>query len=299
MRWQMGRRSENIEDRRGISPGVAVGGGLGTIVLVVVALFLGIDPSVVLQGTSDPQVAPPAAQRTGPPPDADKQLKDFVAVVLGDTEETWREIFRRMKREYRDPTLVLFTGVVRSACGTAQTAAGPFYCPGDQKVYLDLAFFRELRDRFRAPGEFAQAYVVAHEVGHHVQTLLGISERVRGLQARQGERGANALSVRHGAPGRLLRRRVGEQRQSLATDPREGGHRAGARGGGGHRRRPPAEAVAGARGAGRLHARQLGAARELVQARARVGRRAAVRHLRGARALARRHPAGRTIIVRD
>jgi uncharacterized protein len=196
MRWQMGRRSENIEDRRSVSPGVAIGGGLGTIVLVVIALFLGVDPSVVLQGTSDPQVTPPATQRTGPPPAADQELKDFVAVMLGDTEDTWREIFRRMKREYKDAPLVLFTGVVRSPCGTAQTAAGPFYCPVDQKVYLDLSFFRELRDRFRAPGEFAQAYVVAHEVGHHVQTLLGISERVRALQTRQGEKGANALSVR-------------------------------------------------------------------------------------------------------
>ena len=197
MRWQTGRRSDNIEDRRGIGAGgVAVGGGLGTIVLVLVALYLGVDPSVLLQG-GGPAVgtAPPGVERPATSPQQDK-LKDFVAVVLGDTEDTWRELFSRMNREYQEPRLVLFSDVVRSACGTAQSAAGPFYCPGDRKVYLDLGFFRDLRDRFRAPGEFAQAYVIAHEVGHHVQTLLGISERVRAMQSRSGQREANALSVR-------------------------------------------------------------------------------------------------------
>ena len=198
MRWQMGRRSDNVEDRRGIGiGGVAVGGGLGTIVLVVIALFLGVDPSVVLQGGgTGVNTAPPAVeQRRAPSPEED-QLKDFVAAVLGDTEDTWREVFAKMKREYREPKLVLFTDAVRSACGTAQSAVGPFYCPSDQKVYLDLSFFRELRDRFRAPGEFAQAYVIAHEVGHHVQNLLGISDKVRSLQERADERQGNALSVR-------------------------------------------------------------------------------------------------------
>jgi predicted metalloprotease len=197
MRWQMGRRSDNIEDRRGMGVGgIAVGGGIGTLVLVVVALFLGVDPSVVLQG-GGPEVstAPPAVERRAPSPEQD-QVKEFVAVVLADTEDTWRELFRQMNREYRDPTLVLFSDVVRSACGTAQSAAGPFYCPADHKVYLDLSFFRDLRDRFRAPGEFAQAYVIAHEVGHHVQNLLGISDKVRSLQSRGGEREANILSVR-------------------------------------------------------------------------------------------------------
>jgi predicted metalloprotease len=196
MRWQMGRRSDNIEDRRGMGMGgVAVGGGLGTIVLVVIALFLGVDPSVILQGggTGVTTQPPPVERRADPEQD---QLKDFVSVVLADTEDTWREAFRGMNREYRDPSLVLFSGVVRSACGTAQSAAGPFYCPADQKVYLDLEFFRDLRDRFRAPGEFAQAYVIAHEVGHHVQNLLGISDKVRSAQSRGGEREANALSVR-------------------------------------------------------------------------------------------------------
>jgi uncharacterized protein len=197
MRWQMGRRSDNVEDRRGIGMGgVAVGGGLGTIVLVVIALFLGVDPSIVLQGGGpDVNTAPPAVERRAPSPEED-QLKQFVSVVLADTEDTWKEVFRGMNREYRDPKLVLFTGMVQSACGTAQSAVGPFYCPEDQKVYLDLGFFRDLRERFKAPGEFAQAYVIAHEVGHHVQRLLGISEKVRSLQSRAGEREGNALSVR-------------------------------------------------------------------------------------------------------
>src|SRR5262245_609644 len=197
MRWQMGRRSDNIEDRRGMGVGgVAVGGGIGTIVLVVLALVFGVDPSVVLQGGgTDVSTAPPAVERRAPPSRQD-QLKDFVAAVLGDTEDTWREIFARMKREYREPKLVLFSDAVQSSCGAAQSAVGPFYCPADQKVYLDLSFFRDLRERFRAPGEFAQAYVIAHEIGHHVQNLIGISDRVRSLQSRGGEREANALSVR-------------------------------------------------------------------------------------------------------
>ena len=194
MRWQMGRRSDNVEDRRGVGAGgIAVGGGIGTIVLVALALFFGVDPSVVLQGGGGP--TQPAVERRAPPAEQD-QLKDFVAAVLGDTEDTWRAVFARMKREYREPKLVLFSDAVRSSCGTADSAVGPFYCPGDQKVYLDLSFFRDLRERFRAPGEFAQAYVIAHEVGHHVQNLIGISERVRSLQSRAGEREANALSVR-------------------------------------------------------------------------------------------------------
>ena len=198
MQWQSGRRSGNVEDRRGISPGVAVGGGLGTIILVLAALFFGIDPSVVLQNdgagydASPRQEAPPP----GRAPAANDEIKDFVSVVLADTEDTWREQFRRMNREYRDPTLVLFSGAVQSACGRASAAVGPFYCPQDQKLYLDTAFFRDLRDRFRAPGDFAQAYVIAHEVGHHVQTLLGISSKVQAARSRSGEREANALSVR-------------------------------------------------------------------------------------------------------
>ena len=193
---RLGRQSGNIEDRRGMSPGLAVGGGLGTIVLVLVALFFGVDPGVILQG-GGPEAPPPMTQPQHPSasPAADP-MKEFVAAVLADTEDTWRVLFRDMGREYTEPRLVLFSGAVNSACGMAQSASGPFYCPPDQKVYLDMSFFRELQNRFRAPGDFAQAYVIAHEVGHHVQTLLGISQKVRTLQQRASERETNALSVR-------------------------------------------------------------------------------------------------------
>jgi predicted metalloprotease len=194
MRWSTGRRSQNIEDRRGRGAPIAIGGGLGTVALLILALVFGFDPSVVLQGDApvDTRVAPDAPA-TSPGTDP---LREFVAVVLADTEDVWRDLFTRMKREYRDPRLVLFDGSVQSACGIAGSAVGPFYCPGDQKVYLDLDFFRTLRDRFRAPGDFAQAYVIAHEVGHHVQTLLGISERVQAQRRRLGQAEGNALSVR-------------------------------------------------------------------------------------------------------
>lgn len=195
MRIEDGRESSNVEDRRGGSFGV--GGrsiGIGTVLLALVAMYFGIDPSVVLQGTS---TLP--AQEQGPaqsPPPNDEAAR-FVSQVLADTEDTWRDLFRRNGMQYEDPKLVLFSGVTPTACGTGQSAMGPFYCPADRKVYIDLAFYRDLRERFRAPGEMAQAYVVAHEVGHHVQNLLGIADKVRELQSRSGDRTrANALSVR-------------------------------------------------------------------------------------------------------
>jgi predicted metalloprotease len=179
-----------------MSPVTAVGGGLGTVVLVLAALFFGIDPRIILQGDG-PGGQPAVQQRpAAPPAPGDDRLKDFVSVVLADTEDTWSDLFRRMKGEYRDPVLVLYSGSVRSACGLGSAATGPFYCPADQKLYLDLSFFRELQTRFRAPGDFAQAYVIAHEVGHHVQTLLGISQKVHQLRSNMSQRDANALSVR-------------------------------------------------------------------------------------------------------
>jgi predicted metalloprotease len=192
MRWT-GRRSDNIEDRRGMGVPVVAGGGIGTIILVLAALYFGIDPSVILQSDAP---APPTSQTPAASPGQRDQVRDFVAVVLADTEDTWREVFRKMNREYEDPRLVLFTGSVQSACGMAGSAVGPFYCPGDHKLYLDTEFFRELRSRFGAPGDFAQAYVIAHEVGHHVQTLLGISGKVTALRQRSDRSTANALSVR-------------------------------------------------------------------------------------------------------
>ncbi|PYM20483.1 MAG: flagellar biosynthesis protein FlgM [Candidatus Rokuibacteriota bacterium] len=192
MRWTGGRRSDNIEDRRGMGGGTLIaGGGIGSIVLVLLALFFGFDPGSILQ-TDQPSV--PSAQAPAGSP-AQDDLREFVSVVLADTEDTWRELFERMGRQYREPKLVLFTSAVESACGMAGAAVGPFYCPSDQKLYLDLSFFRALRDRFRAPGDFAQAYVIAHEVGHHVQTLLGITEKVAPSRQRGGAQG-NAASVR-------------------------------------------------------------------------------------------------------
>jgi uncharacterized protein len=199
MRIEDQRRSEQIEDRRGISVGRGVaGGGIGIVVIVLLAMFFGVDPSVLLQGGPSPgAVAPePRQQVEARPPSREDKMADFVAAVLGSTEDTWTELFARSGRRYEKPTLVLFTGAVESACGFAQAAVGPFYCPTDQKLYIDLAFYRDLQDRFRAPGDFAQAYVIAHEVGHHVQNLLGIAERVHAAQRRAGEREANALSVR-------------------------------------------------------------------------------------------------------
>ena len=196
MRWMGGRQSDNVEDRRGFGGPLVAGGGIGTVVLVLLALFFGFDPRVILQG--DAPTTPPATQQSPAPsasPRGHDDLRDFVATVLADTEDTWRALFSRMGREYRDPRLVLFNGAVQSACGIAGAATGPFYCPQDQKVYLDLDFFRALRERFRAPGDFAQAYVIAHEVGHHVQKQLGISDRVMAERRRGGSQ-ANAASVR-------------------------------------------------------------------------------------------------------
>ncbi len=169
-------------------------GGAGTLILILIAVFLGVDPTPLLQ-----QVATQApAQRTPPPATGGPadELADFVAVVLGDTEDTWKPIFAANQQRYVEPTLVLFNGQVQSRCGFASAAVGPFYCPADQQIYLDLSFFRELQQRFGAPGDFAQAYVIAHEVGHHVQNLLGIAAQVRQRQQGLSQAQANALSVR-------------------------------------------------------------------------------------------------------
>jgi hypothetical protein len=195
MRWAGGRRSRNIEDRRGIGVPLGVaGGGLGTVVVLLLALFFGLDPGAILS-TGDPELGAPSGAPPSTSAPADRQA-DFVSVVLADTEDTWAVLFREMNREYIPPKLVLFRTAAQSACGLAGSAVGPFYCPSDRRVYLDLDFFRELGERFRAPGDFAQAYVIAHEVGHHVQALLGITERVAVMQQRTPRREANALSVR-------------------------------------------------------------------------------------------------------
>jgi len=195
MRWSKGRRSGNIEDRRGmrVSRGM-VGGGVGTLIMILFALYLGVDPTIILN-QAPPVTGPPAGGTPAPRSPEENRLADFVSVVLADTEDTWHELFRRSGSTYREPKLVLFTDAVESACGFAGSAVGPFYCPRDQNVYIDLGFFREMKDRFQAPGDFAQAYVIAHEIGHHVQNLLGISEEVQSARARASQVEGNRLSV--------------------------------------------------------------------------------------------------------
>lgn len=196
MRWKSGRRSSNVVDRRGIRLSrKTTGGGLGIIVLALIGLYFGIDPAVILQQGQD--ISGPAIQQTRyVPTAAESELADFVSVVLADTEDTWHALFSEAGGSYREPKLVLFSGAVESACGFAQAAMGPFYCPGDSQVYIDLGFYQDLRTKLGAPGDFAQAYVIAHEVGHHVQHLLGISDKVHRMRSQVDEKAYNQLSVR-------------------------------------------------------------------------------------------------------
>jgi predicted metalloprotease len=187
------QESDQVEDRRG-GIGAKGGIGIGTVVLALVAWYFGIDPQTVLDASQSLSTSPP--QQSAPKPGPRDDLSIFVGKVLGSTEQTWQEIFRAAGSDYRRPKLVLFSGSTPSACGTGQAAMGPFYCPGDEKVYIDLSFYRDLRDRFRAPGDFAQAYVIAHEVGHHVQKLLGISAKVEESRRKMNEVEFNRVSVR-------------------------------------------------------------------------------------------------------
>jgi hypothetical protein len=198
MKWQKGRRSTNVVDRRGSGGGRRLlGGGIGTLVIILVALYLGVDPSFLLEGVQTVNVPSGSSESRPAPGDlADDPLADMVAVVIGDTEEVWRDIFANNGLSYEEPRLVLFSGVTRSACGLGQAAMGPFYCPADKNAYIDLSFYSELARRFGAPGDFAQAYVVAHEIGHHVQNLLGTSEEVQRMRQRASEAEGNRLSVR-------------------------------------------------------------------------------------------------------
>jgi hypothetical protein len=195
MRWREGRRSDRVEDRRGMrAGGLAIGGG-GAVIVILIALLFGVDPRALLEQIPTDQTglstqAPRARSAK------ENELADFVSVVLATTEDVWNEQFSQMGQAYEEPTLVLFTDEVNSACGMAGAAMGPFYCPGDRQVYIDLGFYDLLRQRLGAGGDFAQAYVIAHEVGHHVQNLLGISDQVHQARGRMNERDYNALSVR-------------------------------------------------------------------------------------------------------
>ena len=200
MKWEGNRQSDNVEDRRGSGGGMPVFGGrsigIGTIVVALLGGWvLGINPLTILgllSGGSPAQVQQTPAQR----PPADDTMARFVSTVLADTEDVWQEVFRQQGGNYQQPRLVLFRGATPTACGMGQAAMGPFYCPGDRKVYIDLGFYQTLKDRLGAPGDFAQAYVIAHEVGHHVQNLLGISTQVDQMRGRVGQAELNRLSVR-------------------------------------------------------------------------------------------------------
>jgi len=230
MKWRGRRESKNVEDRRGQSGGFGFprgggmrfpmprsrggqGGGIGIMGLLIILglmFFFGVDPRVILQGgpqggvpdirtprPSTGQMPRQAPQQPAPQRQASDDGRKFVSVVLADTEEVWTKLFpQKYAKRYQPPTLVLFSGMTRSACGVGQSQMGPFYCPLDQKLYIDLSFYNQLKNRFGAPGDFAQAYVIAHEVGHHVQTLLGISEKVQRAKMQAGQRQANAIQVR-------------------------------------------------------------------------------------------------------
>ena len=214
MKWEDGRRSDNVEDQRddesteyeeqrgsSSGSGIRIGGisGFGAIVIILLGLYFGIDPSFLMQSGTSPKsqsVSKSKSKQQRNKTVRNDEIKEFISVVLADTEDVWRDIFEKSGKQYRDPKLVLFSGSVKSACGFADAATGPFYCPGDYKVYLDTSFFDELKTRFRAPGDFAQAYVIAHEVGHHVQTLLGITQKVHNLSRQRNKKEANKLSVK-------------------------------------------------------------------------------------------------------
>ena len=195
MRWKGRKESSNVEDRRGMSPkgkGM-VGGGIGTIAIVLVVLLLGGDPTSILQNVQvDDQTTNTNYTETA----EDKELAQFVGVVLAETESVWHAIFKESGSTYREPKLVLFSGKVESACGVAGASTGPFYCPGDEKLYIDLSFFEELQKRFKAPGDFAMAYVIAHEVGHHIQNLTGVMDKMNELRSKLSQEEYNQYSVR-------------------------------------------------------------------------------------------------------
>lgn len=200
MRWKGRRQSSNVEDRRGSRPvkrGM-VGGGLGLLAVVVISLFLGVDPRALLSGLQTVDVGGPPSTEDVPYTEGpeDARHREFISVVLADTEDVWQDLFRAGGAAYREPTLVLFSGAVESGCGFAEAAMGPFYCPADGRVFIDLSFFDDLERRLGAGGDFAEAYVIAHEVGHHVQNLLGTSGQVYAAQQRAGPAEANQLSVR-------------------------------------------------------------------------------------------------------
>ncbi len=193
MRWIGRRQSTNVEDRRGSTPKKIMGGGCGTIIIVLIIWMLGGNPLELLNNM---QVSDQSSVSTYQGTAEENEMAQFVSVVLGDTEDVWHLLFQQSGRNYREPKLVVYSDAVQSACGYSSAATGPFYCPGDEKVYIDLSFLQEMQRRFQAPGDFAAAYVIAHEVGHHVQNLLGINEQVMVYRGRVSQREFNQLMVR-------------------------------------------------------------------------------------------------------
>jgi predicted metalloprotease len=196
MQWEGREESENVEDRRGIGGRAIAAGGLGTVLLVVLALVFGVDPRQLVDLTGVNPEDQPNGQVARPADPQEERLAHFTKVIFHDTEVVWDDLFQKMGKRYVKPVLVLYSGQVDSACGTADSAVGPFYCPGDSKVYIDLSFYRDMERKLNAPGEFARAYVVAHEVGHHVQKLLGYSQRVDEVRSRGNKVESNKMSVR-------------------------------------------------------------------------------------------------------
>ena len=197
MRWRGRRQSTNVQDRRRIGGRqVATGGGCLTIIVIIVVFMLSDNPLQVLQQVQNQNPGIQTQAPTTPSDEASDELAAFVKVVLADTEDVWNQQFANMGARYREPTLVIFSGSDRSACGFASAATGPFYCPADETVFIDLSFYDQLRRRFKAPGDFAMAYVIAHEVGHHVQKLMGITEQVHSMRGRVSQSEYNNLSVR-------------------------------------------------------------------------------------------------------
>ncbi|HZY84353.1 MAG TPA: neutral zinc metallopeptidase [Gemmataceae bacterium] len=195
MKWEDREESENVEDRRGLGKTVGIAGGAGGLLVLILALVFGVNPQQLAQFFGQGGPGQPAAQQRAADPQEDRQAH-FTKVVLGDTEKVWDDLFRKMGKRYRKPKLVLYTDQVDSACGAASASVGPFYCPGDSTVYIDLSFYRDMQRKLNAPGDFARAYVIAHEVGHHVQRLLGYSQRVDEARQTQSKAAANRMSVR-------------------------------------------------------------------------------------------------------
>jgi uncharacterized protein len=266
MRWQGRRESDNVEDRRGQSSGLGGGGGgfrvprgkggIAILVVVLVAGYYGIDLSPLLNGGD---VSPQTQQQSANISPKDDELAKFTSVVLASTEDNWKEVFQRMGKTYQPPKLVMYRGVTRTSCGTGQAAMGPFYCPGDKTVYIDLSFYQDMKTKLGAGGDFAQAYVVAHEVGHHVQNLLGIEPKVRQMQQGASQAEVNRLSVKMELQADCFAGvwgKYAEKQQMLE----EGDLQAALNARAGDRRRPFAAARAGTGGTGQLHPRYFAAA---------------------------------------